>query len=109
MRCRNPQALCALAFALSSSVALAGECVIPKAKTLPNRNLDRKFINIHFKPDLASGTFVKVAAPLGFEVVGEEGAWWQVAGVPNSPFKNGVVLGWVRKSEVNSQPWRNCS
>ena len=105
----NTQALFALALALFSSIAFAGDCVIPKAKTLPTGNLDRKFINIHFKPDPASGIFVKVAAPVGFEVVGEEGGWWQVAGVPNSPFKNGEVLGWIRKSEVNSQPWRNCS
>ena len=97
------------AIALSMPLVGASACVTPKAGVLANGNLDRQFINIYFKPAETSGVYLKFAAPVTLAVVKSSGTWLEVAGTPDSPFKNGEVLGWVKKSDVTPQDLRNCN
>jgi len=101
--------LAALLLVSSASAQNVRGCVTPKAKTLPNGYLDRKFINIYFKKSEKDGVYVKIAAPLSLYVVTEEGSWLKVIGSPSSPFKPGEELGWVKRSDVDPQALRSCN
>lgn len=109
MKCALIIAVIATLFVSSPRAADVRGCVTPKAKTLPNGNLDRQFVNIYFEPSSDSGVYLKIAAPLSVYVVEEKGPWLKVIGSPSSPFKEDEELGWVRKTDVDQIALRNCN
>jgi len=88
----------------------APECVTPNSQSVPGKRLERVWISVFERPDIhASPIWIKIASPLSLIVTGREAGFLQLTTTDSakSPFKQGIVLGWVRASDVQSQPYRN--
>jgi len=92
----------------SASAMEVQGCVTPKSSRLPNGNLELRFIEVFNKPG-GRPIYVRVAAPLSLYVIGEQRGWLRLGGSPSSPFKDGLAVGWVRRSDVQDQALRNCN
>jgi hypothetical protein len=87
-------------------------CVTPKA-TIGHGALNRTWINVYTKPS-PSATIMSytIAAPLSLWVVAESGGFSRVMtgdSMAEWPFKPRTTLGWVRTSDVQDEPFRNCT
>ena len=114
MRKSLPILTAALTVALVATALPAGaqsiiDCVSPKGTIDKSTGrLLGKLIDIRSAPKHEAGVVVKVgpATPLG--VVEERAGMMKVIGVPDSLFKDGETIGWVRADEVSPQGLRNC-
>ena len=99
--------------ALSARAGLAApECVTPRATAVPGKGLERVWISVFERPDpKASPIWIKIAAPLSLVVSKHQGDFLQLTATESaeSPFKPGVVLGWVHAADVQQEPYRNCA
>jgi hypothetical protein len=90
----------------------APECVTPNSVSVSGKGLERVWIPVFERPDIhASPIWIKIASPLSLIVTRHEGGFLQLTTTngTESPFKPGIVLGWVRASDVQSEPYRNCA
>ncbi|HEV3177205.1 MAG TPA: hypothetical protein VGZ72_14530 [Stellaceae bacterium] len=90
----------------------APECVTPNSVSHPGKGLERVWIPVFERPDTqASPIWIKIASPLSLIVTRRQGGFLQLTTTESteSPFKPGIVLGWVRASDVQSEPYRNCA
>ena len=88
-------------------------CVTPTATTNGRGALRRTWINVYTKPS-RSATIMSytIAAPLSLWVVAESGGFSSVTtgdSMTEWPFKPRTTLGWVRNSDVEDEPFRNCT
>ena len=91
----------------AAALEIAG-CVTPKTRVLPSGNLELHFISVYTKPQ-GRPIYVKIAAPMSLYILEEKGSWLELGGSPSSPFKEGEVIGWVKRSEVRDLALRNCN
>jgi hypothetical protein len=88
-------------------------CVTPMATTTGNGALHRRFINVYTQPSRSSTIMsYTIAAPLSLWVVAESGGFSRVTtgdSMAEWPFKPRTTLGWVRNSDVEDEPFRNCT
>jgi hypothetical protein len=88
-------------------------CVTPVATTTGKGALHRTWINVYTKPSRSSTIMsYTIAAPPSLWVVAESGGFSRVTTGDSTagwPFKARTTLGWVRNSDVEDEPFRNCT
>lgn len=86
-------------------------CLTPKATI--DRTTGRlvgRHIDVFARPDpQAAPIWIKIGPPMPLAEVGRSGAFVRIAGTPESPFREGVAIGWVRAADVDPQDLRNCN
>jgi hypothetical protein len=88
-------------------------CATPVATTTANGALHRTWINVYTKAShTATIMSFTIAAPLSLWVVAESGGFSRVTTGDSTagwPFRPRAPLGWVRTSEIEDEPIRNCT
>lgn len=86
-------------------------CVTPKATVdRATGRLVGRHIDVFERPDpQAAPIWIKIGPPMPLAVVGRSGAFVRIAGTPESPFREGAAIGWVRAADVEPQDQRNCN
>src|ERR1700676_4815829 len=99
---------CAASPAVSQDI---GSCVTPSSSVdHATGRLIQKFIDVFANPRPGSRPiYIKLAAPMPLRVVARDGAFLQIAGGADSPFKRDQPIGWIRASDVEGQALRNCN
>src|SRR3954469_24159588 len=87
-------------------------CVYPKTKPGPAHNialLHRVFI--YEQPSPTAKVLSELKLLIAINIEAEKGQFWQVAGSTSSEpnFKEGQIVGWVRKADFDQVPPRNCN
>ena len=87
-------------------------CVYPKTKPGPSHNITlRHRVFIYEQPSSTAKVRSELKLLVAFHIEAEKGEFWQVAGSSSSEpnFKEGQIVGWVRKADFDQVPLRNCN
>ena len=87
-------------------------CVYPKTKPGPSHNLVLSHrVFIYEQPSPTAKVLSELKLLIAFNIEAEKGEFWRVAGSTSSEpnFKEGQIVGWVRKADFDQVPLRNCN